>query len=63
MGGETRNIGFLKSFSAIPKQIARSFFSQTSVNKFFWGFSYCPYYQDVCNSEVSARCELISVSD
>ena len=55
MGGETRNIGFLKSFLALAKQIARCCFSQTSVNKFFWGSSYFPYYQDVCDSEVSAR--------
>ena len=43
----------------LAKQIARCCFSQTSVNKFLWGFSYFPYHQDVCNSEVSARWQLI----
>ena len=31
---------------------------QMSVIKFCLGFSCCPYYRDVCNSEVSARREL-----
>ena len=34
------------------------YFSQTSVLYFCWGFSCCPYYRGVRNSEVSARQEL-----
>ena len=39
-------------------ELARVYFSKTSVNYFCLGFSCCPYYRRVCCSEVSARREL-----
>ena len=41
--------------------IAGIYFSQTSVIYFCRGFSCCPYYQGVRNSEVSARRELTAI--
>ena len=38
--------------------MAGIYLSQTSVIYFCWGFSCCPYYRGVRNSEVSAKREL-----
>ena len=43
--------------------IAGTYFSQTPVIYFCWGFSCCPYSWDVCNGKMRADCIWILIDE
>ena len=56
--GHHRDRELVSLIASVRPAIAGIYFSQTSVIYFCRGFSCCPYYRGVRNSEVSARQEL-----